>query len=84
MRVRCAGRAQFCALDQDLALSALRFKFAPYGWRVFASDTGRWWATTTSSSRSDYRGRWHTGLADAVDADTPAELAAKLRKRLGQ
>lgn len=69
-----------------LALSALRWKFGPQGWRVFISDSGRWWATTLARPVLGRVGAYSVSLhaPDAVDADTPAELAAKLRKRSAQ
>lgn len=72
-------------LRAQLALSALNFLAGPGGYRVFASDKGRLWATTTSRPAVDYkRGMVLVGVPDAIDADTPAEMAAKLRKRLGK
>lgn len=68
-------------LRDQLVLSALNWKYGPEGWRVFASDRGRLWATTTTAKRRDQYGMVWTGLPDAVDADTPAELAAKLTAR---
>lgn len=71
-------------LRAQLALSALNYLARPAGYRVFASDRGRLWATTTSAEGKDIHGVLWTGLPDAIDADSPAEMAAKLRKRLGQ
>lgn len=55
------------------------------GWRVFLSDRGRWWATTTTLPVAMPETYWqprHTVMGkDAIDADTYTELAAKLRKR---
>lgn len=68
-----------------LALSALNFKFEPQGWHVFATSTGRLQATTTRRPVTDYkRGMIPAYAPDAIDADSPRELAEKLRKRLKQ
>ena len=58
-----------------LAVSALRFKFGPQGWRIFTS-RGHWFATTTTAPGYPVK------LADGyytLNADTPAELARKIR-----
>lgn len=71
-------------LRAQLALSALNFLAGP-DWHVFATSTGRLQATTTRRPAVDYRrGMITVGVPDAIDADTPAEMAAKLRKRLGR
>lgn len=70
-------------LRAKLAISALNYKFGPEGYRVFASDQGRLWATTTARPAVDYRrGMKPVGVPDAIDADSAPEMAAKLRKRL--
>lgn len=55
------------------------------GWRIFLSDAGRWWATTTTRPvvlGSSYWEPKHTVMcADAIDADTYTELASKLAGR---
>ena len=65
-----------------MTLSALRWKYGPRGWRVFISDRGRWWATTTGREAIDYkRGMIPVLVPDAVDSATPAGLAAELERR---
>lgn len=69
-------------LRAKLALSALNHIAGP-DWHVFATSAGRLQATTTRRPAIDYRrGMKAVGCPDAIDADTPAEMAAKLRARL--
>ena len=56
-------------------LAEARRHWAALGWRVFLSDRRRWWATTTRRPVGRYGAEF---APDAVDADTYAELAAKL------
>jgi hypothetical protein len=63
----------------------LRSSWREAGWRIFLSDTGRWWATTTKRPivvGSSYWEPRHTVMAtDALDADEYTELAARLEDR---
>lgn len=76
---RLMAEAFAAELSPRLAKSALNWKYPD--WRIFPSNRGRWWAFTDSASRRDYAGVLWTGLPDAVDADSPRELVAKLRAR---
>lgn len=71
-------------LRAQLVLSALNFLAGP-DWHVFATSAGRLQATTTRRPVIDYkRGMIPAYAPDAIDADSAPEMAAKLRKRLGQ
>ena len=60
-------------------VTCLRLHWAARGWRIFVSDRGRWWATTTARPVLSYRkGLTIVGCPDAVDADEYTELASKL------
>jgi hypothetical protein len=62
--------------------TCLRLHWAARGWRIFLSDHGRWWATTTSRQVLGWRqGLTFIGCPDAVDADEYLELAGKLGDR---
>jgi hypothetical protein len=60
----------------------IRSSWRQEGWRIFLSDKGRWWATTTTKPITLGSRYWeprHTVMAtDAVDADEYTELAARL------
>lgn len=70
-------------LAASMALCALRQEYAPQGWRIFISDKGRWWATTTRRPVTGRTGRITVNGfgVDAVDANDPYRLAAKLEGR---
>lgn len=70
-------------LADRLALSMLRWKYGPLGWRVFRGDKGHWFASTTQAEVRDYNGRVWTGCPALVGwKDTPADLATELRRRI--
>ena len=52
--------------DAALIVERIRSYWRKRGWRVFLSDAGRWWATTTRTR------------TDAIEADTYTELVSKL------
>lgn len=59
-----------------------RSHYASKGWRVFLSDRGRWWATTSTREAVDYkRGMTLALVPDAVDADDASGLASELDRR---
>ena len=60
--------------SEDVAVQKARLRDEFPGWSIIHTrDTGRWWATCGPLPRGDV-----TGVSD-VDADTPEDLAAKLR-----